>query len=72
MPEGSLQRQHSSELLQSSLPELFSWADSLHALQTSETLSALQSPASGFSEDSSLPQSAKAQQSAGEGLLSRA
>lgn len=70
MPEGSLHRQHSSELLQSSLPELFSWADSLHALQTSETLSALSTPASGFSEESTLLQSAMTQQAAGEGLLS--
>ncbi len=68
MPEGSLQHQHSSELLQSSLPELFSWANTLHALQTSETLSALSSPASCFSDDPSLLQSAdwKGQQTVGE------
>ena len=51
LPGGSLQRQESNKLLQSLLPELFSWADSLSALQTSESLS---SPASILSEDSAL------------------
>ena len=51
VPRGSLQRQESDELLQSLLPELFSWADSLSTLQTSESLA---SPSSLLSEDSPL------------------
>ena len=45
-----LQRQESHELLQSLLPELFSWVDSLSAQPASEHLS---SPASILSENSS-------------------
>lgn len=53
VPEEGLQRQNSNELLQSLLPELCTWADSLSSLPTSEGHS---SPASGLSEDSaSLP-----------------
>lgn len=65
MPGGSLQRQESSGLLQSLLPELFSWADSLSALQTSESLA---SPASILSEDSSLLLHTRGEHGFGEGL----
>ena len=50
VPGESLQREESIELFPSLLPELFSWADSFSALQTSESLA---SPSSLLSEDSS-------------------
>ena len=64
VPGGSLQRQESNELLQSLLPELFSWADSLSALPTSESLS---SPASILSEDSALLPHTRGEHIVGEG-----
>ena len=64
-PGGSLQRQESDELLPSLLPELFSWADSLSALQTSESLA---SPSSLLSEDSSLLPHTRGEHGIGEGL----
>ncbi|CAL5227421.1 g10381 [Coccomyxa viridis] len=50
VPGESLQREESIELFPNLLPELFSWADSFSALQTSESLA---SPSSLLSEDSS-------------------
>lgn len=65
-PDVSLQRQPSTDLLQSLLPELFTWTDSLQSLQSLDFLSNLASPASTLSEDLSLLQSDPPEHAAGE------
>ena len=55
-PESGLQHQHSGALLQSLLPELCAWADSLQAVQFLETATGASSTASGASsDDAALP-----------------
>ena len=55
-PESSLQHQHSGALLQSLLPELYAWADSLQAVQFPETATGPSNTASGASsDDAALP-----------------
>ena len=55
-PEFGLEHQHSGALLQSLLPELYAWADSLQAVQFPETATGPCDTASGASSgDAALP-----------------
>ena len=55
-PESGLEHQHSGALLQSLLPELYAWADSLQAVHFPETVTGPSDTASGASsDDAALP-----------------
>ena len=66
-PEFGLEHQHSGALLQSLLPELYAWADSLQAVQFPETATGPSDTASGASSgDAALPARQSGQDVAGE------
>ena len=66
-PESGMEHQHSGALLQSLLPELYAWADSLQAVQSPETATGPSDTASGASsDDAALPTHQSGQDVTGE------